>query len=186
MTSFFMWEMEMTYHYAAFQGILGYTCYKSINMQVSTFTDYASLLNLFKEYNTEQALNSIINSGQQSESSLRFSNKDKDSGYAIDYDVYLIFDSKANNLPIDGNFYNKLSKQQKDCLEYSLARVFSTSKKFEWSEGTTSFMTIHPPLLKLKGLIGTMIFMSAKGKDRNAAFKSYTFFEVSRPKLSGE
>ena len=169
-----------------FQGILGYTCYKSINMQVTTFTDYESLLNQFKEYNQEQAFDIIFNSGQQTESGLIFSLIDKESGYAIDYDVYLIFDSKANNLPADDNFYNNLSKQQKDSLGYSLLRVLDSSKRFEWSKGETSFMTIHPPLLKVKGLIGTMIFMSAKGHDRNAAFKSYTFFEVSRPKLSGE
>lgn len=155
-------------------------------MQVSTFTDYASLLNLFKENNQEQAFDIIFNSGQQSESGLTFSLTDKESGYAIDYDVYLIFDSKANNLPTDENFYHKLSKQQKDGLEHSLLRVLDSSKRFEWSKGETSFMTIHPPLLQLKGLIGTMIFMSAKGNDRNAAFKSYTFFEVSRPNLSGE
>jgi hypothetical protein len=155
-------------------------------MQVSSFTDYESLLNLFKEYNQEQAINSIINSGQQSESGLNFSLKDKESGYSIDYDVYLIFDSKANNLPADDNFYNNLSKQQKDSLGYSLLRVLDSSKRFEWSKGETSFMTIHPPLLEVKGQIGTMIFMSAKGNDRNAAFKSYTFFEVSRPNLSGE
>ena len=155
-------------------------------MQVATFTDYESLLNLFKEYNTEQAFDIIFNSGQQSESGLSFSLKDKESGYAIDYDVYLIFDSKTNNKHTDDNFYHKLSKQQKDCLEYSLLRVLNSSKRFEWSKGETSFMTIHPPLLKVKGLIGTMIFMSAKGNDRNAAFKSYTFFEVSHPKHSGE
>ena len=155
-------------------------------MQVTTFTDYESLLNIFKEYDQEQAFDIIFNSGQQSESGLSFSLTDKESGYAIDYDVYLIFDRKANSQPADDTFYNKLSKRQKDCLEYSLLRVLNSSKRFEWSKGETSFMTIHPPLLKVKGLIGTMIFMSAKGNDRNAAFKSYTFFEVSRSDISGE
>lgn len=155
-------------------------------MQVTTFTDYESLLNLFKENNQEDAFDIIFNSGQQSESGLTFSMTDKKSGYAIDYDVYLIFDSKANNQPADEKFFNKLSKQQKDRLEYSLLRVLNSSKRFEWSKGETSFMTIHPPLLKVKGLIGIMIFMSTKGNDRNAAFKSYTFFEVSRTILSGE
>lgn len=155
-------------------------------MQVTTFTDYESLLNIFKEYDQEQAFDIIFNSGQQSEPGLSFSLIDKESGYAIDYDVYLIFDRKANNQPADEKFYNKLSKRQKDRFEYSLLRVLNSSKRFEWSKGETSFMTIHPPLLKVKGLIGTMIFMSAKGNDRNAAFKSYTFFEVSRPKHSGE
>lgn len=155
-------------------------------MQVTTFTDYESLLNLFKENNQEQAFDMIFNSGQQSESGLSFSLTDKESGYAIDYDVYLIFDSKANNKHTDDNFYHKLSKQQKDGLEHSLLRILDSSKRFEWSKGETSFMTIHPLLLKVKGLIGIMIFMSAKGNDRNAAFKSYTFFEVPRPDISGE
>ena len=155
-------------------------------MQVTTFTDYESLLNLFKEYNQEQAFDIIFNSGQQSETGLSFSLIDKESGYAIDYDVYLIFDSKTNNKHTDDNFYHKLSKQQKDRLADSLLRVLNSSKRFEWSKGETSFMTIHPPLLKVNGLIGTMIFMSAKGNDRNAAFKCYTFFEVSRPDISGE